>query len=168
MPCGGEAHQHGAAVALDRQADGEALGFEAVDDAGDVAVGDAEHAGELAHLQSVGGAVERGHHVEARERGVDAAQALAQLALDHARDGEDAQPEAQARLGGGDAAGGRSRLMSRLRETEMAWPVTEAAASEAEPEDGGGDLVRLDEAALRVGGEERGLGLGAACGRSSP
>ncbi len=157
----GQPHQHGAAVALDGQADGEALGFEPVDDAGDVAVGDAEHA-ESSLIFRPSGA--RWSAAITSKRGSvvsSGAQPLAQLALDGAARRARRRSQRRRRRLGGGGLGVRSessRAHASPPETEIAWPVTEAAASEQS---------QRTAAATSSGSMKRPWGLAARSGASA-
>src|SRR5262249_24605008 len=97
-----------------------------VDDAGDVAVGYQQEARQVAHQHAVGRAVERGHDVEPRQRGVEfPAQPLAQFALDDARSAQQPDPQPQLLLGSREWA---AHHVSPP-DSEIAWPVIEPASS---------------------------------------
>jgi hypothetical protein len=73
----GKGDEDGTAVSLGRGAATEALRFQPVHDGGGVAVRDKEHPRKLGHGHAVRAAVERGHHIEAGQGGVVAAQEVA-------------------------------------------------------------------------------------------
>src|SRR5262249_7614836 len=75
---------------------------------------------------ALGRAIERRHDVEPRQRRVElGAQPLAQFALDDARGAQQADPESQLLLGGGQ----RPAHHVSPPESDSAWPVTEPACS---------------------------------------
>ena len=79
----GQPHHRGAAVAVAAGAGDQPFRDQPVDDAGDIAVGDQQEARQVAHQHAFRRAVERRHHVEARQRRVEfLLQPLAQLGLD--------------------------------------------------------------------------------------
>src|SRR5262249_37184586 len=104
----------------------EPFGDQPVDNAGDIAVGHQQEARQVAHEHAVRRAVERGHDVEPRQRGVELpAQALAQLRLDDARGAQQPNPQPQLLLRGGE----RPAHHVSPPESESAWPVMEPASS---------------------------------------
>ena len=114
-----------------------------------------------------GRAVQRGHDVEAGQGGV-VRRAGGRAARPRMRETPRRRTQGRSRALEVATPRGSTTLMSRLPSMGMAWPLTEPAPSAAEPERGGGDLVRA-----RSGGSA-GWRRGAAprprrgCGRSSP
>src|SRR5690606_21820533 len=101
-----------------------------LDAVGDVAVGDEQRGRERAHAEPVGMAIERGEHVEARQRRATLGEAALQLLLDRLRAGQQAQPDPHVR-----AVAELALMLLRYRHdmlhmisppaTAIAWPVTE-------------------------------------------
>ena len=92
----GQPDHRGAAVAIAPGARDQPFRNQPVDDAGDIAVRDQQEARQVAHQHAFGRAVERRHHVEARQRRVEfLLQPLAQLGLDGARGPQQPDPQPQ-------------------------------------------------------------------------
>ena len=96
---------------------------EPVDDAGDVAVRHHEEARNLAHQHAVGLAIERRHHVEARQRGVELRlQPLARHAFDQPAGAQQPDPQPQPRLAVGLAAARGNGALTMSRLPGPRWP----------------------------------------------
>ena len=94
-----QAHVVRPAIAGNPAPDDESFCDELIGEARHVAAGDHQPARQLAHLEPARLAIELRHHVEARQRRVEAnAQPLAHMALDGGRACQQAQPQSQRRV----------------------------------------------------------------------
>src|ERR1700691_5390465 len=140
LPAGSQLDAKSPAIPRIDHARDQTLLLEQIRDAGDIAAGDHQSLGQLAHLEPFGASLELGHEIETGQSGREfALQALPNMILDQRRAAEQPQPQPQrivmilahARLAVGQgrldclgaAYGAAGHHITSPPATAMLWPV---------------------------------------------